>query len=335
MLEYLIIQLDDTSTSYCHYEIGAKEHKLMPLETLKAGIRFGMLENLMIQFVYPDYKLPDDYAAAIESIDHNKIVSSLCEDEALKAEADVMIFHEWTGLSLAHFEEKKSYVLRTPKSELFDRYLFLKDVIAKVMRLNIVITDVETFTEEDFEKYKQILHTLSEHIEKAYVAGKSPQFNILTDRMMLEKMNNCGAGISNITLAPNGKFYICPAFYYENEEDCVGNLENGLDIKNPQLYKLDYAPICRHCDAYQCKRCIWLNRKTTLEVNTPSHEQCVVAHLERNASRELLENIRKHGSFMPQIEIKEIDYLDPFDVREHWDEELLQQELIKYHQENY
>jgi CXXX repeat peptide maturase len=203
------------------------------------------------------------------------------------------------------------------------------------MRLNIVITDVETFTEEDFEKYKQILHTLSEHIEKAYVAGKSPQFNILTDRMMLEKMNNCGAGISNITLAPNGKFYICPAFYYENEEDCVGNLENGLDIKNPQLYKLDYAPICRHCDAYQCKRCIWLNRKTTLEVNTPSHEQCVVAHLERNASRELLENIRKHGSFMPQIEIKEIDYLDPFDVREHWDEELLQQELIKYHQENY
>jgi hypothetical protein len=53
-------------------------------------------------------------------------------------------------------------------------------------------------------------------------------------------------------------------------------------------------------------------------VNTPSHEQCVVAHLERNTSRELLENIRKHGMFMPDIEIKEIDYLDPFDKREEW-----------------
>ena len=318
MIEYLIIQLDNTSTSYCHYGIERKERKLIPIDILKAGIKFGMMENLMIQFIYPDYSLPEGYAEVIESIDHNKIVSSLCEDEALKAEADVIVFHDWTGLSVAQLDEKKSYVLRTPKADFFDRYLFLKDVIAKVLRLNIVITDVETFTEEDFEKYKQILHTLSEHVEKEYVGGKSQQLNILTDRMMLDKMNNCNAGASNITLAPNGKFYICPAFFYENEDDCVGDLEQGLDIKNPQLYKLDYAPICRHCDAYQCKRCIWLNRKTTLEVNTPSHEQCVVAHLERNASRELLENIRKHGMFMPDIEIKEIDYLDPFDIREKW-----------------
>ena len=99
----------------------------------------------------------------------------------------------------------------------------------------------------------------------------------------------------------------------------VGNIEDGLDIKNPQLYRLDHAPICRNCDAYQCKRCIWLNRATTCEVNIPSHEQCVVAHLERNASRVLLNNIRKHGRFLPEKgEIKEIEYLDPFEIREQW-----------------
>lgn len=75
-------------------------------------------------------------------------------------------------------------------------------------------------------------------------------------------------------------------------------------------------PLCRNCDACQCKRCVWLNRKTTYELNTPSHEQCVVAHLERNASRELLAAIRKHGAFLPQQEIKEIDYLDPFDKKD-------------------
>ena len=318
MIEYLIIQLDDTSTSYCHYEIERKERKLMSIDALKAGIKFGMLENLMIQFAYPDYPLPEGYAEVIESIDHSKIVSALCEDEALKAEADVLVFHDWTGLSKAELDQEKCYVLRTSKADLFDRYLFLIESLSKVLRLNVVITDVDTFTENDFETYKQILHTLSEHVEKLYVEGNSPQLNLLTDRMMLEKMNNCGAGDSNITLAPNGKFYICPAFYYDNEDNCIGDLETGLDIKNPQLYKFDHAPICRHCDAYQCKRCIWLNRKTTLEVNTPSHEQCMVAHLERNESRELLENIRVHGSFMPHIDIKEIDYLDPFDKREEW-----------------
>ena len=126
-------------------------------------------------------------------------------------------------------------------------------------------------------------------------------------------MNNCNAGWKSITLAPNGKFYVCPAFYINDEKDSIGDLKEGLNIKNPQLYKLDHAPICRNCDAYQCKRCIWLNRRMTLEVNTPSHEQCVVAHLERNASRLLLEKIRKSGDFLPNKEIKEIDYLDPFD----------------------
>ena len=319
MLQYLIILLDDTSTSYCHYENNRREKKLMPLDILKKGIRFGMMENLMIQFVYPDYELPADYEEVIDSIDHSKIVSSLCEDDALADEADVVVFHDWLGISYGKTYADKSYGLRTTKNELFERYLFLKDFLSKVARLNIVITDIETFDDVDIEKYKVVLSALSEHIEKMYVSGKIPQLNLLTDRMMLSEMNNCGAGDTNITLAPNGKFYICPAFYYEDEADSVGDLEHGLGIKNRQLYKLEYAPICRHCDAYQCKRCVWLNRKTTLEVNTPSHEQCVVAHIERNASRDLLANIRKHGTFLPeQEEIKEIDYLDPFDKRDEW-----------------
>ena len=318
MIQYLIVLLDETSTSFCHYENPNTEAKLIPLQTLKYGIRYGMVENLMIQFVYPDYELSNEYKEVINSIDHSDIVSSLCEDEELRQNADIVVFHDWTGLDYYAFDADKAYVLRTSKIDFFDRYLFLRDVLSKVGRLNVAFTDVETFTDSDFEKYKQILKTLSIKIESLYVDGKSPQLNLLTDRMMLSQMNNCNAGWENITLAPDGKFYVCPAFYHEQAYS-IGSLEEGLEIKNPQLYRLDHAPICRHCDAYQCKRCVWLNRKMTLEVNTPSHEQCVMAHLERNASRELLQNIRKHGTFLPEQEvIKEIDYLDPFDKRDEW-----------------
>ncbi|MBO6190144.1 MAG: CXXX repeat peptide maturase [Alloprevotella sp.] len=319
MIEYLIIQLDDTSTSYCHYENTKRKKNLIGLDLLKSGILFAMKENLMIQFVYPDYELPQEYKDAIETIDHSKIVSSLCEDESLSEDADVIVYHDWTGLSLGKFEEGKSYVLRTTKADLFERYLFVKDVLPKVTRLNIVVTDVESFVEEDFGRYKQILEVLYGYLEKLYVDGKSPQLNLLTDRMMLDRMNNCGAGETNITLAPNGRFYVCPAFYLSGESNNIGSLAEALNIKNKQLYKLDHAPICSHCDAYQCKRCVWLNQKTTLEVNTPSHEQCVLAHLERNASRKLLQNIRKYGTFLPEQEdVKAIDYLDPFDKRDEW-----------------
>lgn len=317
MVKYLVILLDKTSTSYCHYDNLHTEHQLIPFDDLKAGILFGMKENLMIQFVYPDYEITKEYKEVIDSIDHSDIVSSLCEDAELRANADIVVFHDWTGLDYYAFDTGKVYVLRTSKADFFDRYLFLKEVLGKVGRLNVVFTDVDTFTDADFETYKQILMTLSAEVERLYVEGKSPQLNLLTDRIMLDKMNNCNAGWENITLAPDGKFYVCPAFYYEQAYS-IGSLAEGLDIKNPQLYRLDHAPICSHCDAYQCKRCIWLNRKTTLEVNTPSRAQCVMAHLERNASRKLLASIRKHGLFLPEIEIKEIDYLDPFDKREEW-----------------
>lgn len=333
MLQYLIILLDDTSTSFCHYENNNIKSKLISLEDLKAGIFYAMKENLMIQFVYPDFELPQEYKDVTKTIDHSIIISSLCEDSELKENADVVVINDWTAIELMEFNADISYVVRTTKSDLFDRYHFLMPVIGKVSRLNIVITDVESFKDDDFKIYKNVLSSLAEGIEKQYIEGKSPQLNLLTDRMMLDKMNNCNAGWENITLAPDGKFYVCPAFYHAQQADgsetsisevcekgfSVGDLKSGLDIKNPQLYRLDHAKLCRNCDAYQCKRCIWLNRKTTCEVNTPSHEQCVVAHLERNASRVLLNNIRKHGSFLPEKEeIKEIDYLDPFDIREQW-----------------
>lgn len=310
MLQYLVILLDDTSVSYCHYDNRKSEHRLISLENLKAGILFAMKENLMLQFVYPHYELPQVYKDAIEIIDHSKIVPVEYRDEA-----DVVVLDDWEQLSTPGCDIQKTYVLRTGKAGFFKNYTILNEVLDKVLRLNVVLVDIDTFTESDFDIYKSVLDELALKLKGMYLEGMAPQLNLLTDRMMLDKMNNCNAGVENITLAPDGKFYICPAFYLADDGYSIGSLAEGLDIKNPKLYKLSYAPLCRNCDAYQCKRCIWMNWKTTLEVNTPSHEQCVVAHLERNASRSLLLDIRRYGTFLPGHEMKEITYLDPFDVR--------------------
>ncbi len=323
MLQYLIIQLDDASTSYCHYTNIRNEKRLISLDDLRAGILWAMKENLMIQYVLPDYELPAEYIEVMESIDNSKIVSS---HSTMINNADVIVLNGWEkGFT---FRENGIYVLRITKDSLFAYSEEIKMVLSAVTRLNIVITDVETFTDADCETYKIVLESFAQEIEKLYVAGKSPQLNLLTDRMMLDKMNNCNAGYESITLAPDGRFYVCPAFYLANEDDDfglgkskynVGNLIDGMDIKNPQLYRLDHAPICRHCDAYQCKRCVWLNRKTTYEVNTPSREQCVVAHIERNVAAQLLASIRTYGEFLPERNgIEVLECLDPFEKANKW-----------------
>lgn len=310
MLKYLVILLDDASTSYCHYDNSKAIHSLISLPDLKDGILFAMKENLMVQFVYSAYNLPQGYEELIETIDHSKIRPVACDKEA-----DIVVADCWEDLQAGCVNKHTSYVLRLKKSDFFAHYERIVEILPSIARLNVILTDIECFTKSDFEIYKSVLAAFIPLLSESYKKGTALQFNLLTDRMLLDCMNNCNAGWESITLAPDGRFYICPAFYQSADGSAVGDLHAGLDIKNPQLYRLDYAPLCRNCDAYQCKRCIWLNLKMTLEVNTPSHEQCVTAHLERHASRDLLQEIGKSGGFFPDKEIREIDYLDPFDIR--------------------
>lgn len=312
MLQYLVILLDDTSVAYCHAENPLKERNLIPLETLRKAILFGMKENLMIQYVYPEYELPEEYNEVIESIDHIKIGR------------DVAVYNEVPSSITAD-----NAVLRISIANFIAKQYDIAALLPQVKRLNICLTDIESFQDEQANDYKKALATLNAVLLNQYKAGKQPQLNILTDRLQLTEMHNCGAGDNNITLAPNGKFYLCPAFYYDEKmgitnrlnhhkpssERSVGDLENGLQIPNQQLLKLDHAPLCRICDAYHCNRCIWLNQKLTWDNNTPSHQQCIMAHLERNAARDLQQQLGV-DNFPQEAFIKEITYLDPFDVRE-------------------
>ena len=310
MLTYLVILLDDTSTSYCHYEVREQAHNLISIEDLRQGIVWAMKENLNIQFVYPDYELPEEYLKAIESIDHTKIMPSAnCE------EADVIVLSGWDDT----VNEGSTCIIRTSREDLAKHMATAKEWLKKVNRLNIVLTDTEAFKDSDIDNYAVLLDELSDCIADLYANSRQVQVNLLTDRLLLTEMNNCNAGDNNITLAPNGCFYLCPAFYFEDKENCIGNIKDGIDIKNQQLLRLDHAPLCRQCDAYQCKRCIWMNQRLTLDANTPSHQQCVIAHIERNASRNLLEKLKERGIMLRDShEIKEIDYLDPFNILNRW-----------------
>ena len=304
MLKYLVILLDDTSTAYCHYEAEIRTPRLLALEDLAKAITFGMKENLRIQFVYPNYSIAREYVELINSIDHTNI-KPVC-----LADADDIAVGKLSDFSQV---QSANVVLRTSIPELLSGIEQITNIVFDIERVNLVITDIASMSDSDTCSYREFLKELVGSILQRCKAGeRMPQLNILTDRLMLTAMNNCNAGEETIIVAPDGKFYVCPAFYYGGKSNC-GSVSDGISIKNPQLYKLDYAPICRKCDAWHCHRCVWLNNVKTLEVNTPGHIQCVISHLERNASRELLAGLRGIGEFLPGTEIPEISYLDPFE----------------------
>ena len=304
-MKYMIIQLCDTSVSFCHYSTDGFSKHLISFDNLKNGLLWAIKEGLEIQVLYPDYPLPDDYENLIKSVRHIAIHPENSN------RGDVVILSDWDSLRSPEASSENPVVLRTTIADFFSNYTLLSSVISRFPRLNIIFVDVNNFKDDYIGQYEKCLSELADIILALYIQGNYIQFNLLTDRLMLTEMNNCNAGVDCITLSPDGNFYVCPAFYLDKSGD-VGSPSKGLCTPNRHLYKLQYAPICRECDAYHCHRCVWLNQRFTYEVNTPSHEQCVMAHVERKVARELLANLRKVYEFMPEVSIPALDYLDPF-----------------------
>lgn len=309
MIKYLIVLLADSSVSFCHYQ-NRNEANLIPIETLREAILFAMKYDMRIQYVLPDFDLPHDYMEAIASMFHDNI-GRLGQEEM----SDVIVIDGIKELSdnIDKLDAGIRYLVRTGLREFFTDYKTIIAVLEKNISVNLVYTDIEIFSEKDIDTYSDRLKEISKSVKDVILRGGNANTNILTDRIALDAMNNCGAGDTSITLAPDGKFYPCPAFYYDNDGNyAIGSVQEGVDVRNQKLYTLSGAPLCKRCDAYQCKRCVWLNKKLTYEVNVPSRQQCVLAHVERNASRDLLEALHANN-LLRQKEMEAIDYLDPFD----------------------
>lgn len=281
MPENVIVLLSTDATSFCiASNKNNKIHTLIPIDILRDVVNQASRQGRNMQFVYPEYKLPDEYLSLIATVQHKDIVPI-----SYSGHGDAVVFNSWEDIN-GEISPDSFCILRTSLSNFYRRTTDLVSLLNNIHRLNIVFTDECIFSEQDVPKYREVISELSNIILNCWKAGKYVEVNLITDRLHLTEMDNCDAGWRSITLAPNGKYYICPSFYYANEEDSCGDVQNGLALKDALLYKLDYAPVCKSCNAYHCSRCVFLNKKRTLEVNIPSFEQCKKAEIELEATRQ-------------------------------------------------
>lgn len=312
MLKYLVVVTSDNAVSYCHYNSDDKSSRIIDHDTLVKALRWSMQENLNVQWILPDSRLPECYDELLNQVDNTKICSAGSDYVSV---ADVVVFNDWKKTQEFSFVQNVIYAIHTGLNQLSANIERLRDIISKADRINLIISEDEIKDADSQMKYSALLDRIGDFVRNEFVKHHAVQINLLTDRLMLAEMNNCNAGWESITLAPDGNYYVCPAFYYNDSSSAVGNVAGGLDVKNPQLYQLKYAPLCRECDAWHCKRCVWKNKQHTLEVNTPGHNQCVISHLERNASARLIKKLKDGEQIvmLPVNDLVETEVLDPFD----------------------
>jgi len=303
--KFLLVILDECATSFCHYEGhgDSTQSRLMSYAILKKTLAYARRNSLIPQFIFGDTCLPAAYESEINRIDHVRIVP-LSHPTTYSNSIVVINPDDYTHpTGLARFSGDVA-ILRISRTDIMKFVDIVVPILGRCRRLNVCLLGIEQYTEEDVVQYGKQLDQVGEYLVERYSAKQSVEINCLTDRLVLRQMNNCDAGIRHLTVAPDGKLYICPAFYYCGDKS-IGDVEHGrITLQNNQLLDIKYAPICSRCDAFQCKRCVFLNKKLTLEINTPSWQQCKIAHSERASSR----------TFVSKIDwpIPAIDYDDPF-----------------------
>jgi CXXX repeat peptide maturase len=283
---HLMVPLETGATSFCYYENPAYysgNAGFVPLSVLKHVGEYARRTNSAINFLYGNNRPPKDYEDLIGQTDHVRILPLKLRKHY--KEGLFVINRDDLGLAGSlEPDPKLTLIFRAEKNVLPELAAQVASLLPRCGRLNLILLDLGSYSDRDLEEYQAQLLLIKDTLLALIKKGHTVELNVLTDRLLLKAMNNCNAGIVHLTVGGDGTLYLCPGFYHGSGNGNAGSLETGPQVKSKRLLLIENAPVCSRCDAYHCKRCVFLNKKTTLEINTPSRQQCVVSHLERNCA---------------------------------------------------
>lgn len=223
---------------------------------------------------------------------------------------DIDIFNSFEDINLTYENNSNIAILNITcemLSTLYDKVTLLAN---KYRRININITDKQKIIDSEKLIYKNELEKIMNFIIREIKDNnKFIEINVLTDILFNDVLVDCKAGKNSLALAPDGKIYPCPAFYFSNQKE-IATLNDPLE-KIVLKECGDKLPLCGKCDALHCKVCRHMNINMTGELNYPPKVQCETTYIEREISVKLSDIFSKDNLRNIKHYIKPVEYLDP------------------------
>ncbi len=295
-LKHLYFITADNITPHCSYESRPESDVVMSEEILKKGLAYCTDNQLVPVFLGEcDHGLnqADNMYFQINGADRDGATGTITVHDN----------QVYDG-----FEGGDATILLVSRNTLSNMADMAKALLVKSPRLNVFLQDLLSWQETDYALYKEQLETLSDYLIEQYEAGYEPALNLLTDAFDKTNEIDCSAGATTAALAPDGKFYICPAFYF-NGMDSIGDLEHGIDLSQSKFCRRDASPLCTSCDVKICNRCMYLHKAGTRELAISPRIQCRISHLNHAVSQKLKKTLLEKQLIQPD---DKPTYDDPF-----------------------
>lgn len=309
----LFILLADDSTEYCTYNkkvTDDSEIKALSETQLELASKFAEYNFLNPILVHSnDEELSNN---AIQQLKDLRTYN-ICEVNSEVSKNDSILRRI---ICLSHNDlageieiNGNSVILNLDKDNISNLSSDVELLLKQCKRINLIIKG--DYDKIDFSEYARQLDNVVNLLGEYYENSDAKYVDVITDSVMCLEENSCKAGEDSFTLAPNGYIYVCPAFYYSNPSQYIGSIEEGIIDAKLKYFTRDSSPICSNCDAGQCKRCVFENKKWTGEFNTPSSYQCKKSMIERKAAKKLSDILDKLNYESCKCEIDEISSMDP------------------------
>lgn len=278
-LKYLYFITADNIQPHCSYQSNKNSQVKIPTEIFNKGIDF-CIENSLIPVFLGDYNHGFDF-------NKRRFYEIKKAEENNKYDAkDMIIFDKTISVN-----NKQGYIgiYLLSKQNLNSMENDIITLLKGFRRINLFIEDINLWSDYDVKIYEQKLDIILEYLVSQYKSGNKIQFNIITDLNMHpdDYYSDCGAGITSIALAPNGKFYVCPGIYFSNPEINLGDFYTFNKNYQKKLAR-EKSARCVNCKKRLCNRCLYQNITITKELTVPSDIQCKVSYINEKKSKDFI-----------------------------------------------
>lgn len=300
--------LADDYISYCQYKNTTDSHEIMNTSAILKGLNYARQNFLDPIFIHSRNTFSFEEIHEYEDFRIRHIIPAKFYKEASKLKDYILVF-EKDDLDL-NVNSISECQFNIDSHDISNLYIYTTKLFSKTEKLNINIMNLDKHFDE--EEYSKQLTLISKYLVKLNDRADKYKLNLFDDIIeeILSKFpinKHCKAGDRSFSYAPNEKLYICSA-HYSDKYDNIGNIHEGITkFNNCHLFKSEYQPICKNCDAFQCINCIYLNESTTGEVNVSPSFQCRKGHIEREAAS-IYFNAKNGFST-----ISHVDYMDPIE----------------------
>jgi CXXX repeat peptide maturase len=237
--------------------------------------------------------LPPHYRRACEAVAAQMFLPVAFADAPALEKTTLVVHSDELQRIPGHLHAYRA-VLRVRRTDLSDLFRTATDLLAVCPDLSLRHPELLNYDDNDLAAYRRELMRVGRWLLDQGQAWQRYRLDCLTDRLRNTLENHCGAGDTKLAVGPGGQVCLCPAALRGGGVS-YGQVLEEITIPNRQLFTKDYSVPCLACDALHCFRCVYLNKRATLEYCVPPRVACRLAHAELAVQAWLAEEAIRTG----------------------------------------